>query len=80
MPKTKSAPEPLVFFYQACGDVGAKYRWWRNTDAPDVFDLLKDDAALQVKIGGANMCRAKVIAHLPAFCDDGKCPDCLKYS
>lgn len=67
----------LKFFYGP--DDNHNYRWWRNDNAGDQFDII-DFSELKRRIVGADMCKIPVVSHLPGFCSDGdNCPDHLGY-
>jgi hypothetical protein len=74
LPKYKLPP--LTFFYE---DFGGEIRWWCNQHAGDQFDII-DREELEKRIYGAELCKIRVVDHLPGFCDLGdKCPDHLGY-
>jgi len=70
------ANRELKFFYEGNGNV---YRWWRNDNPGDMFDIITVEE-LNERIQGAKMCKIPVVSHLPGFCDLGdNCPDHLGY-
>jgi len=69
-------PRVLTFFY---GRDGNMWRWWRNDNPGDMFDIISS-TELYDRIMGADMCKIPVVPHLPGFCEDGiNCPDHLGY-
>jgi hypothetical protein len=73
----QSKKRELKFFYEL--DNNNEYRWWRNDNAGDQFDIINKEE-LDRRVKGAEMCKIPVVSHLPGFCSDGdNCPDHLGY-
>lgn len=68
----------IEYFYGDNGYSKKEFRWWRNIDPGDMFDIVTKDE-LDERIKSAQLLGHKVTDHLPAFCYDDECSDCAPY-